>query len=79
MSSVDLKVELPSYSYSFHVQVQPDWIVQDVKEEIKRVCLGSPEVDGQRVIWRGRFLRDEERVSDVWKVRALPPSTQSSL
>ena len=79
MSSVDLKVELPSYSYSFHVQVQPDWIVQDVKEEIKRVCPGSPEVDGQRVIWRGRFLRDEERVSDVWKVRALPPSTQFSL
>lgn len=79
MSSVDLRVELPSYSYSFHIQVQPEWAIQDVKEEIKRVCPGSPQVDGQRVIWRGRFLRDDERVSDVWKVRCIHRYTFVSL
>ena len=41
---------------------------KDVKDEIKRVCPGSPRVDGQRVIWRGRLLRDEELVMDIWKV-----------
>ena len=68
MSSLDLKVELPAYSYSFEIHVQPSWSIQAVKEEIKRVCPGGPQVDGQRMIWRGRFLRDDEQVKDVWKV-----------
>ena len=70
MSSIELRVELPAYSYSFQIEVQTTWSIQAVKEEIKRVCPGSPQVDGQRVIWRGRFLRDDEQVKDVWKVRA---------
>lgn len=71
MSAVELRVELPAYSYSFHVHVEPSWSILNVKEEIKRACPGSPQVDGQRVIWRGRLLRDEEKVQDVWKVRVL--------
>ncbi|KAJ3542874.1 hypothetical protein NM688_g5926 [Phlebia brevispora] len=67
MTSLELRVELPTHFYSFRIQVLPEWTIQNVKEEIKRVCPGSPKVDGQRVIWRGRLLRDEEQVKDVWK------------
>ncbi len=68
MAFVDLRVELPAFSYSFHVHVHRSWSVRDIKEEIMRCCTGEPRVDGQRIIWRGRFLRDEEKVQDVWKV-----------
>ena len=71
MSSLELRVELPTHSYSFRIQVQLSWTVLDVKDEIKRVCPGSPRVDGQRVIWRGRLLRDEQLVMDIWKVRGF--------
>ncbi|PSR71828.1 hypothetical protein PHLCEN_2v12329 [Hermanssonia centrifuga] len=69
MAFVDLRVELPAFSYSFHVHVHRSWSVRDIKEEIMRCCPGEPRVDGQRIIWRGRFLRDEEKVQDVWKSR----------
>lgn len=72
MSLVELRVEVPAYSRSFQVQVQAHWSIRDIKEEIKRACLGGPQVDGQRVIWRGRILRDEERVSDIWKTPSDP-------
>ena len=69
MSSLDLRIEVPAYALSFQIQVQTEWSIRDVKEEIKRVCQGEPRVDGQRIIFRGRILRDEERVEDIWIVR----------
>lgn len=69
MSFVDLRVELPAHAQSFSVQVQTHWSVREIKEEIQRACPGSPQVHGQRIIWRGRILRDEEKAQDVWKVR----------
>ncbi|KDQ64709.1 hypothetical protein JAAARDRAFT_28354 [Jaapia argillacea MUCL 33604] len=67
MSTVSLKVELPAYSLSFHVEVPLSSSVLDIKHRIYTSCVGAPRVDGQRLIWRGRFLRDEERVQDIWK------------
>ncbi|EKM59416.1 uncharacterized protein PHACADRAFT_114129 [Phanerochaete carnosa HHB-10118-sp] len=67
MSLMDLRVELPAHSQSFQVQVQGHWTVREIKAEIQRACPGAPHVDGQRVIWRGRILTDEERVGDIWK------------
>lgn len=69
MSFSTLRVELPAYSHSFQVQVTPSSSVRDVKHEITKVCPGSPSPEGQRLIWRGRFLRDEEKLEDIWKVR----------
>lgn len=71
MSLVELRVELPAYSRSFQVQVQNQWSVREIKEAIKRACPGAPQEHGQRIIWRGRILRDDERVKDIWKVRRL--------
>ncbi|TFK92934.1 hypothetical protein K466DRAFT_643056 [Polyporus arcularius HHB13444] len=65
MSSV--RVELPAYSHSFEVQVPPSSTIRDVKHEIAKVCPGCPSPAGQRLIWRGRFLKDEEKVEEVWK------------
>ncbi|EJF62839.1 hypothetical protein DICSQDRAFT_135104 [Dichomitus squalens LYAD-421 SS1] len=67
MSASTLRVELPAYSHSFQVQVTPSATVRDVKHEIAKVCPGSPSPEGQRLVWRGRFLSDEEKVEDVWK------------
>jgi hypothetical protein len=68
MSVVELRVELPSYSHSFIIQVPVSYTILDVKGEIFRTCVGAPRADGQRIIWRGRILRDEEKVEDIWKV-----------
>ncbi|KAI9001339.1 hypothetical protein BD414DRAFT_526548 [Trametes punicea] len=67
MSSAVLRVELPAYSHSFQVQVPSASTIRDVKHEISRVCPGSPTPDGQRLVFKGRFLNDSERVEDVWK------------
>ncbi|OCH90729.1 hypothetical protein OBBRIDRAFT_887520 [Obba rivulosa] len=66
MTLVDLRVELPAYSHSFQIHVQQESSIRDVKQEIARLCPGSPRPDGQRLIWRGRFLKDEERVAEIW-------------
>nr|GAT54013.1 NAD binding rossmann fold [Mycena chlorophos] len=67
MTLVDIRVELPAFSRSINVQVPDSATIQDVKEEISRVCVGSPRVDGQRVIWRGRPLVNTERIQELWK------------
>ncbi|KAI0677016.1 hypothetical protein C8Q78DRAFT_60528 [Trametes maxima] len=67
MSSAPLRVELPAYSHSFQVQVQPASTIRDVKLEIASVCPGAPTPEGQRLIFKGRLLKDDERVEDVWK------------
>jgi hypothetical protein len=71
MSVVELRVELPSYSHSFLIQVPTSYTILDVKGEISKSCTGAPRANGQRLIWRGRVLRDEEKVEDVWKVRIV--------
>jgi hypothetical protein len=73
MSVLELRVELPSYSHSFIIQVPESYTILDVKGEIFRTCTGKPKVDGQRIIWRGRVLGDEEKVADIWNVRVHFP------
>ncbi|KAI0291696.1 hypothetical protein BC826DRAFT_1021707 [Russula brevipes] len=65
--SLLVRVELPTYSHSFQVFVPSSGTVNDIKREIERACTGNPRVHGQRLIWRGRFLDDDEKVPDIWK------------
>ncbi|KAJ8086464.1 hypothetical protein AAF712_002106 [Marasmius tenuissimus] len=67
MSLVQLRVELPTYAHSFTIQVPDVCTIRDVKQEIFNVCPGSPQVNGQRIIWRGRYLADDEKLEDIWK------------
>jgi hypothetical protein len=62
-----IRVELPSYSHSFHVSVSSTGTINDLKHEIERACPGNPRVHGQRLIWHGRVLSDEEKMLDIWK------------
>ncbi|KAF8974349.1 hypothetical protein BDZ97DRAFT_15959 [Flammula alnicola] len=85
MSVVDIRVDLPSYSRTFTVKVQPSSLISQVKQEIYRTCPGQPRPDGQRLIWRGRVLTDNENIDDLWKADprivhlAVHPSAWSSL
>ncbi|KAA1466258.1 hypothetical protein DENSPDRAFT_831044 [Dentipellis sp. KUC8613] len=65
MSLVQFRIELPSYSYSFHIKVPHSSTIPEVKHEIFLRCPGGPRVEGQRLVWRGRFLRDEERLDNI--------------
>ncbi|KAG8218796.1 hypothetical protein J3R82DRAFT_4471 [Butyriboletus roseoflavus] len=64
--TVVIHVELPAYSNSFNVQVPESATVLDVKQAISFVCIGHPRPEGQRVIWRGRCLDDQENISELW-------------
>ncbi|KZT12857.1 uncharacterized protein LAESUDRAFT_746306 [Laetiporus sulphureus 93-53] len=64
---VDIRIELPAYSHSFVVQVDQSSSIGDVKREISKTCTGAPRVDGQRLIYKGRILSDDEKVADTWK------------
>lgn len=81
---MDIRVDLPSYSRSFLVHVQPSSSIIDVKREIYRICPGQPRPDGQRLIWRGRVLGDDENIDNLWKAEprivhlAVHPSAWSS-
>ena len=68
MSCISLKVELPAHSHSFHVQVPDSSSVATIKSEISKSCPGEPKVEGQRLIYAGRLLRDDEQVQDIWPV-----------
>ncbi|KAF9469021.1 hypothetical protein BDZ94DRAFT_1152957 [Collybia nuda] len=72
MSLVELRVELPAYAHSFIIQVHRSCAILDVKREIFRTCVGGPKVDGQRIIWRGRYLADHEKVDEIWKSHDEP-------
>jgi hypothetical protein len=65
---VAVRVELPTYSLSFIIEVTVSATVIDVKHAISTSCAGQPRVEGQRIIWRGRYLEDQEKISDIWKV-----------
>lgn len=71
MSLVQLRVELPAYAHSFLLHVPNSYTILDVKNEIHKACVGSPRVGGQRLVWRGRYLVDNEKVDDLWKVRSF--------
>lgn len=76
MSIVQLRIELPTYARSFTIQIPDTCTILEVKEEISRTCPGRPRVEGQKLIWRGRFLADNEKVETIWKVsisRAVIP------
>lgn len=82
MSLVDLRVDLPAYSRSLFLKVDVSNTILQVKEEIHRTCPGQPRPDGQRLIWRGRILTDNETVDSLWKVYSfvfyLPISSQTA-
>ena len=68
MSLVDLRVDLPAYSHSFLLKVNVSTSILQIKEEIYRICPGQPRPEGQRLIWRGRVLANNETVDGLWKV-----------
>ncbi|KAG9077114.1 hypothetical protein FRC06_009089 [Ceratobasidium sp. 370] len=47
--------------------VPPGAKVADLKTAIAERCPGQPKPNGQRIIWNGRIVVDEEVVGDVWK------------
>lgn len=67
--SLVIRVELPTYSHSFQVSVPSTGIINDLKHEIETACPGNPRVHGQRLIWQGRVLSDDEKMLDIWRVR----------
>ncbi|KAJ3741303.1 hypothetical protein DFH05DRAFT_1545306 [Lentinula detonsa] len=68
LSLTPVRVELPAYGYSFTVNLSSSESsnVLAIKEAISLTCPGNPRIDGQRIIWRGRVLNDEEKVADLW-------------
>ncbi|KAF5369972.1 hypothetical protein D9758_001187 [Tetrapyrgos nigripes] len=67
MSIVQVRIELPTYAHSFLVSISSDANVLQLKQEISKSCAGAPRVDGQRIIWRGRYLSDSESLESLWK------------
>lgn len=45
--------------------------VADLKTAISERFPGQPKPNGQRIIWKGRIVVDEEVVGDIWKVGLL--------
>ncbi|KAI6034250.1 hypothetical protein BKA83DRAFT_4187300 [Pisolithus microcarpus] len=66
MSLVAIRIELPAYSQSFVVEIPPGSTILDVKQAIFTSCAGHPRPEGQRIIWRGRYLNDAERIDELW-------------
>lgn len=71
MSNISLNVELPAHSHSFQLQVPESASIANIKSEISKSCPGEPKVEGQRLIYAGRLLRDDEFVQDIWPVSVL--------
>ena len=68
MSNISLKVELPAHSHSFQVQVPESASIANIKSQISKFCPGGPKVEGQRLIYAGRLLCDDEQIQDIWPV-----------
>lgn len=60
-----VQIELPSYAYSFNLRLPSSTTVLQVKSLVSQTCPGSPRVDGQRIVFRGRFLQDSEKLEDL--------------
>jgi len=78
MAFLELRVDVPTHAHSFVIQIPISSTILGVKQEICRTCVGSPRVEGQRIIWRGRNLLDDERVEDIWKSKVIIPHTVKS-
>lgn len=73
-SAIGIRVELPAYGYSFTVTTDlSSATVLSLKYLISNTCPGAPQVEGQRIIWRGRVLGNEERVAELWPMAADTP------
>ncbi|KAI6152046.1 hypothetical protein BKA82DRAFT_4106466 [Pisolithus tinctorius] len=66
MSLVAVRIELPAHSQSFVVEIPAGSTILDVKQAIFTRCAGHPRPEGQRIIWRGRYLSDAERIDELW-------------
>lgn len=64
--NVDIKVEIPSHTFSFSISLASDASVRDLKHAIFEKCQGKPAVDGQRLITKGRVLKDNETIDSIW-------------
>ncbi|KAL4075988.1 hypothetical protein J3A83DRAFT_2096177 [Scleroderma citrinum] len=66
MSLTAVRIELPACSHSFTIAVPATSTIGDVKQAISTSCVGHPRPEGQRIIWRGRYLFDEEKIAGLW-------------
>lgn len=66
--SLNILVEVPQYSLTVNVQVRPNDTISDLKQEISTACPGNPRVEGQRLISKGRILKDTEKIDSIWVV-----------
>lgn len=69
--SAAITVVLPSQSITLRLNVTAATTVQQLKKLIQDECPGKPAPTGQRLIWKGRFLRDEETLDEVVKASLL--------
>ncbi|QRV75740.1 hypothetical protein RhiJN_03755 [Ceratobasidium sp. AG-Ba] len=57
----------PTHNAPLTLAVPPGAKVADLKTAIAEQCPGQPKPNGQRIIWNGRIVVDEEVVGDIWK------------
>jgi hypothetical protein len=70
MASLPITIEHPQLTQRFIVNVPASGTIQDIKRQISLTCPGNPQVEGQRLIAKGRVLDDGENVAEVWNVRS---------
>jgi Ubiquitin family len=71
MSNISIRVELPGHHHSFLLEVPNASTIHNIKTEIAKTCPGGPRIEGQRLIYGGRLLRDDEHVRDISPVGIL--------
>ncbi|KAG8929561.1 hypothetical protein FRC02_005392 [Tulasnella sp. 418] len=64
---MDINVVLDAQSISFSLSVNPSSTIADLKQLIRDNCTGRPLPSGQRVIYKGRVLLDNEVVGELLK------------
>ena len=67
-NTIAITIELPQIAHTFSITVAPGATIRDVKDAVSQECEGRPRAEGQRLIAKGRVLRDEERVEELWLV-----------
>ena len=76
---VDIQIELPSYSHSFIIRDVPlSSTILQVKTKISELCAGGPRLEGQRIIFRGRYLEDIEKAGSCSLCQGLLTQTHNS-
>ncbi|KAG8907215.1 hypothetical protein FRB99_005039, partial [Tulasnella sp. 403] len=64
-SNSQVTVIFPSQSITLRIPISSSATVTDLKNVIQDRCPGRPAPKGQRIIWKGRFLRDDEGMQEV--------------